>query len=273
MEAPLETTLQNTGSLSQLTPASVSLEGPCSTKACSRRPASAHRELEDDLAPSLPLALSRCPGQKHSPDTPHSCTEQWQNKVPHLPLGPMLSSPKGPRSSLPFPSSPGQAVFDLTYWKLSWASLMWIRAPQQLASEGQVRRFFPWAATLSLMLFPLWEANKAAIPTLLRKADAESQWLYSALSLLHTSLALWCPRIPYSQGSSLSSCQPRQEEQMSFTLCIRKQYGKVYVASSLWNASYEAFCRDSSLKSHLLAFKELYSRHASTTAHKQEKEK
>lgn len=67
-----------TGSLLQLTSASPSLNGLYSTKPCSPRPAFAQRELEDH---SAPLALRRCPGQKHSPSTPHSCSEWWQNKA------------------------------------------------------------------------------------------------------------------------------------------------------------------------------------------------
>ena len=141
-------------------------ERPCSTKPCSRRPAFAWCEAEDEHAPSLPPALRKCPGQKHSWSTPHSCSEQWQNRVPHLPLEPTFSSPQDSSSNLPFPFSPGQAVFDLTCWRLSWAFLMQICAPQHLASEGQVRCLFAWAAVLSLTLFPLQDANKAAIPTL-----------------------------------------------------------------------------------------------------------
>lgn len=132
------------------------------------------------------------------------------------------------------------------------------------------------------MLFPLWEANKAAIPTILRKANAESGGqgrVSPQLSpdfFLHTFMALSRPRSLYSQGSTLASSQPWQEWQMSFLLMHKEQRGKVSgasKASSLWNASYKPFCRDCSLKSHLLALKELYSNHALTIAHKQEKQK
>lgn len=63
---------------------------------------------------------------------------------------------------------------------------------------------------------------------------------------------------------------------MSFLLMHKEQCGKASgasKASSFRNASYELFCRDCSLKSHLLALKELYSNHGPTIAHKQEKQK
>lgn len=50
---------------------------------------------------------------------------------------------------------------------------MWNCVPQ-LTREVQVRSFFLRAAIHSLELFPLQEANKAAIHTILRKTNAES---------------------------------------------------------------------------------------------------
>lgn len=117
-----------------------------------------------------------------SSSSPHSCWEQWQNKVLQLAMAkysppaclqePMLSSLKDSRSSCPFPFSPGQAVCDLTDRTLSWAFLAWICARQQLGSEVQVRCFFPGAA---LWFFPSRKQTRQQFPLFWGKQKVESR--------------------------------------------------------------------------------------------------
>lgn len=95
---------------------------------------------------------------------------------------------------------------------------------------------------------PLQEANKAQIPSLLTKVDAEIEGRRTRKDHFFFFFSWLIPMALYQ----LRSLQTLGSSQMG-------QHGKVSSASTAWsvrNASYEPFSRVCSLKSHYLALKE-----------------